>query len=133
MEVLREGYRIPFQRAPTLSGDPIPFSAYCPNSIRGKALEQEVESLLQKGALELAPLPSLGYYSQSFCGDESLRVLAAGNRPFPIKSQGVKDAIQDGDYPVHSVISPQRGLDGSPSISRTHISRFQSIRSPGGI
>ena len=75
MEVLREGYRIPFRRAPTLSGEPIPFSAYCSNSIRGKAL-------------------------------------AAGNRPFSIKSQGVKDTIQDGDYPVHSVVSPQRGLDG---------------------
>ena len=48
----------------------------------------------------------------SFCGDESLRVLAAGNRPFTIKSQSVKDTIQDGDYPVHSVVSLQRGLDG---------------------
>ena len=66
MEVLREGYRIPFWRAPTLSGEPIPFSAYCTNSIRGKALEQEVESLLQKGAIELTPLPSLGYYSRLF-------------------------------------------------------------------
>ena len=25
--------RIPFRRAPTLSREPIPFSAYCPNSI----------------------------------------------------------------------------------------------------
>ena len=66
MEVLREGYSIPFRRAPTLSREPIPFSAYCPNSIRGKALVQEVESLLQKGAIELAPLPSLGYYSRLF-------------------------------------------------------------------
>ena len=48
----------------------------------------------------------------SVCGDESLRVLAAGNRPFSIESQGVEDTIQDGDYPVHSVVSPQRGLDG---------------------
>ena len=48
----------------------------------------------------------------SVCGDESLGVLAAGNRPFSIESQGVKDTIQDGDYPVHSVVSPQRGLDG---------------------
>ena len=66
MEVLREGYRIPFRRAPTLSGEPIPFSAHCPNSIWGKALEQEVELLLQKGAIELAPLSSLGYYSRLF-------------------------------------------------------------------
>ena len=66
MEVLREGYRIPFRRAPTLSREPIPFPAYCPNSIRGKALEQEVASLLQKGAIELAPLPSRGFYSRLF-------------------------------------------------------------------
>ena len=66
MEVLREGYSIPFWRAPTLSREPIPFSAYCPKPIRGKALVEEVESLLQKGAIELAPLPSLGYYSRLF-------------------------------------------------------------------
>ena len=57
MEVLREGYRIPFRRAPVLSREPIPFPANCPNTIRGKALEQKVASLLQKGAIEPAPLP----------------------------------------------------------------------------
>ena len=66
VEVLWEGYRIPFRRTPTLSGEPIPYTAYCPHTIRGKALSQEVESLLQKGAIELAPLPSLGYYSRLF-------------------------------------------------------------------
>ena len=66
MEVLREGYQIPFRRAPTLSRKPIPFPAYCPNSIRGKALAQEVESLLRKGAIELAPLLSPGYNSRLF-------------------------------------------------------------------
>ena len=66
MEVLQKGYSIPFRRAPTLSREPIPFSAYGPKSIRGKALVQEVESLLQKGAIELAPLPSLGYNSRLF-------------------------------------------------------------------
>ena len=55
-----------FLEGPTLSREPIPFSAYCPKSIRGKALVQEVESLLQKGAIALAPLTSLGYYSHSF-------------------------------------------------------------------
>ena len=64
--MLREGYCIPFRSAPTLSREPIPFTAYCPNTIQGKALAQEVESLLQKGAIELAPLPSLGYYSRLF-------------------------------------------------------------------
>ena len=66
MEVLRWGYHIPFRRAPILSKEPIPFPAYCPNSIRGKALEGEVHSLLAKGAIELAPLPSPGFYSRLF-------------------------------------------------------------------
>ena len=48
----------------------------------------------------------------SFFSDEGLGVLAAGDRPFLTKSQGVEDTIQDGDYPVHSAVSPQRGLDG---------------------
>ena len=63
VEVLRWGYRIPFRWSPTLSEEPIPYS---PTSIRGKALEGEVLALLEKGAIELAPLPSPGYYSRLF-------------------------------------------------------------------
>ena len=66
MEVLRWGYQIPFRWAPTLSRDPIPLPAYAPKSIRGKALEEEVQALLNKGAIELAPLPSTGFYSRLF-------------------------------------------------------------------
>ena len=66
VEVLRWGYQIPFCQAPTLSRDPIPFPAYCPDSIRGKALAGEVQSLLAKGAIEIAPLPSPGFYSRLF-------------------------------------------------------------------
>ena len=65
-EVLRWGYQIPFRWAPTLSRDPIPLPAYAPSSIRGKALEGEVQALLNKGAIELAPLPSPGFYSRLF-------------------------------------------------------------------
>ena len=66
VEVFRCGYRIPFCRTPTLSREPIPYPAYSPSSIRGKALEGEVLSLLEKGAMELAPLPSPGYYTRLF-------------------------------------------------------------------
>ena len=66
MEVLWWGYQVPFCRASTLSKDPIPFPAYSPNSIRGKALEGEVQALLSKGAIEMAPLPSPGFYSRLF-------------------------------------------------------------------
>ena len=64
VEVLRWGYRIPFRWAPTLSEEPIPYPSYSPSSIRGKALEGEVLSLLEKGAIELASLPSPGYYNR---------------------------------------------------------------------
>ena len=66
MEVLRWGYRIPFRVVPTLSKEPIPFPLYSPSSIRGKALNAEVLSLVEKGAVELAPLPSPGFYSRLF-------------------------------------------------------------------
>ena len=66
VEVLWWGYRIPFLSALPLSSDPIPFPAYTPSSILGKALEQEVLSLVEKGAVELAPLPSPGFYSRLF-------------------------------------------------------------------
>ena len=41
-------------------------SAFCLHIIRVKALGQVVQSLLRKGAFELAPLSSLGYYSRLF-------------------------------------------------------------------
>ena len=66
VEVLQWGYCIPFRRTPTLSREPIPYPAYSPNSIWGKALEGEVRSLLDKGAIELAPLTSRDFYSQLF-------------------------------------------------------------------
>ena len=66
VEVLRWGYRIPFRAVPTLSKDPIPYPSYSPSSIRGKALDAEVLSLVEKGAVELASLPSPGFYSQLF-------------------------------------------------------------------
>ena len=66
MEVSRWGYRIPFRRTPVLNREPIPYPAYSPDSIRGKALKGEVHSLLDKGAIELAPLPSPSFYSRLF-------------------------------------------------------------------
>ena len=66
MEVLRWGYKIPFRAVPKLSEEPIPYPSYSPSSIRGKALASEVLSLVKKGAVELAPLSSPGYYSRLF-------------------------------------------------------------------
>ena len=64
VEVLREGYRLPFLSVPSLSLEPMP--TYSPHSIKGRALEEVTLSLVEKGEVELAPLPSPGFYSQLF-------------------------------------------------------------------
>ena len=65
VQVLREGYRIPFMSPPPLSSVPIHLPSYSPNSIRGRALASEIVALSEKGALEPAP-PTPGYYSRVF-------------------------------------------------------------------
>ena len=66
MEVLRFGYRLPFLSASPLSGAPLPMPSYSPTSIKGAALEEVTLALVAKGAVELAPLPSPGFYSRLF-------------------------------------------------------------------
>ena len=66
VEVLKEGYRIPFLAKPPLSLHPIPFNAYGPSSIKGRALEKEVATLLEVGAVEQVPSPGPGFYSRLF-------------------------------------------------------------------
>ena len=65
VEVLRVGYQIPFDRQPPLSERPLSLLAYSPQSIKGVALTQELQHLLQKGAVEPAP-QSPGFYSRLF-------------------------------------------------------------------
>ena len=52
-------------------------AVFCLHIIRVKALGQMVHSLLRKGAFELAPLSSLGYYSRFVLFQEGLGVVAA--------------------------------------------------------
>ena len=65
VEVLRVGYRIAFDRRPPLSERPLSLPAYSPQSIKGVALTQELQTLLRKGAVEPAP-QSPGFYSRLF-------------------------------------------------------------------
>ena len=65
VEALQVGYRIPFDRRPPLSERPLSLLAYSPQSIKGVALTQELQTLLRKGAVEPAPqFP--GFYSRLF-------------------------------------------------------------------
>ena len=65
VEALRVVYRIPFDRRPPLSERPLSLPAYSPQSIKGVALTQELQTLLRKGAVEPAP-QSPGFYSRLF-------------------------------------------------------------------
>ena len=60
------GYRIPFLSSPLLSPVPVPMPSYNPLSTKGFELEEATIGLIAKGAVELAPLPSPGFYSRLF-------------------------------------------------------------------
>ena len=67
VDVIRLGYRIPFQEAkPPLACTSIPFRTYRPGSSRWTALGQEVSKMLDKGALEIVDDHSPGFYSRLF-------------------------------------------------------------------
>ena len=66
MEVLRYGYRIPFLSAPPLAKAPISMPSYHPLSTKMVALGEATPALVAKSAVELAPLPSPGFYSRLF-------------------------------------------------------------------
>ena len=70
MEVLREGYSIPFLSEPPLSATPVLFRSYDPLSIRGQALEKELQSLLLKEAVEPAD-QSPGFHARMFMMQKS--------------------------------------------------------------
>ena len=112
MEVLREGYRIPFHCPPPLSTEPIPMPSYNPSSTKGVALEEVTLDLIAKGAVELAPLPSLRLLQPSVRGLENLRVVASGHRsPDPQSLRGCV-TLPDGDHSVSPPFRPSGRLDG---------------------
>ena len=65
MGVLRWGYAIPFRSPPPLSETPISIDSYSPQSIKGRALEEEIQVFRRKGMVE--PVSSSpGLYSRMF-------------------------------------------------------------------
>ena len=66
MVLLQYGYCIPFLREPPLSKVPIPMPSYHSLSTKGVVLGEVTQALIAKSAVELAPLPSLGFYSRLF-------------------------------------------------------------------
>ena len=62
-----------------LSHTPTPFETYAVGSLRGKALDEEVTQMLEKGALEVAS-EDPGFYSSLF-GIQRPKEVAFSHRP----------------------------------------------------
>ena len=65
VEVSYWTYPIHVSSLSPLSPDPIPFVSYSPDSIKGNAILEEIRSLIDEGAVDLAS-PSPGCYSHPF-------------------------------------------------------------------
>ena len=72
--VLSEGYRIPFITTPPVNSHPVGFRSYPSRSVKAVALDQEVQPLLEKGALEEAP-STPGLYSHLFVVPKAMSVI----------------------------------------------------------
>ena len=66
VEVLKVGYRIPFLSTPPLANAPLALTAYLPGSDKFNVLQEEVQSMLQKGAIVEADLSIAGFYNRLF-------------------------------------------------------------------
>ena len=106
------GYYLPFLGTPPLSNVPIPMPSSSPTSIKGAALEEVTLGLIAKGAVELAPLTSPGFYSRLFVVWKTSGVMASGHRPLPSHSLCGRVSLPDGDHSVCAPVGASGGLDG---------------------
>ena len=109
MEVLK--YAIPFRIQPPLSPTPIILDSYSPQSVKGRALEEAIQALRCKGAVEPAP-PTPSFYSCMFVvtkatggwrpiTDLSTLNLSVDRTPFRMEtSQTVLRSVRRNDWMV---------------------------------
>ena len=126
VEVLRVGYCLPFLSTPPLSNAPLPMPSYSPTSIKGAALEEVTLALVAKGAVELAPLPSPGFYSRLFVVWKT----SGSWRPV-IDLSHLNRFVDVSHFQMETIqsvlLSVRQGTGWPPSISRKRICRCQSI------
>ena len=66
LQVLKEGYQIPFHHPPPLSPNPIDYPSYKGNKAKFLALQEEVFSMLSKKAIEVIETKTPGFYNRLF-------------------------------------------------------------------
>ena len=111
MEVLKEGYAIPFRMPPPLSSTPIILDSYSPQSVKGRALDEEIQALRSKGAVEPAP-PTPGFFSRMFVVTKATGGLVADHRPVHPEPECGSNLFSDGDISDGSARCSQERLDG---------------------
>ena len=110
VEVLREGYQVPFVSAPPLSDTPVKMVAYRPGSEKFQVLQSEVQAMVEKEAVELVKEKTNGFYNRLFVVtkasggwrpvlDVSRLNVFVDLTPFSMESpRSVMGAIQPGDW-----------------------------------
>ncbi|MGL5405358.1 MAG: reverse transcriptase domain-containing protein, partial [Propionibacteriaceae bacterium] len=66
VDVLREGYLLPFESRPPLISKPVHLQTYVRGSAKDNALRQEIKTMLAKRAVEIVEDQSPGFYSRLF-------------------------------------------------------------------
>ena len=112
LQVIKEGYRIPFLHRLPLSSVPMEFPAYKGNEEKFQALQEEVTQMLAKGAVEVVQRVSPGFYNLQFLvlkASEAwrpdmdvsrLNKFVAKTKFSMETNQSVLDSIQRGDWIV---------------------------------
>ena len=109
-QVVRSGFRLPWEAdPPTLSPSPIPSRLPLSQEAQ-ETIDQEVEVLLKKGAVSLAPLPSQGFYGRIFVVPKNsggfrpvldLSILNEFLKEIPFRMESpwsVREGIRKGDW-----------------------------------
>ena len=142
VEVLRVGYQILFDRQPPLSERPLSLPAYSPQSIKGVALTQELQTFFKRGQSNQPP-QSPGFYSrlfrhpsQAWGQDASLPGRLAhpglfGARLFTVEGQA-PDSMYRTWHPgqPHEIVSSSHSITSvsrhGDSVSAFHSSTYSS-------
>ena len=105
VEVLKEGYLIPFSSLSPLSQDPIPFTSYSLDSSRRDFVSHRERG--GRASSFLSGLLQLHVYRL-----EGVGLVETYNRPVLLEQVCSSNEVQDGDQPVSSTCSLEGRLDG---------------------
>ena len=133
VEVLREGYSILFSNLSPLSENLIPFDNYSPTSIKGKALQREISSLIEKGTVELAPSFSRISQPHVRCY-EGVKFVETNYRSLYPEQIYPSNQVEDGDQSFNPQSCSEGRLDNFHRSegrlpSDSHLSREQEVPS----